>query len=455
MPPLLRKSKFAEALNYYLHASGKSAAWLATRTRTSPSVVSRWLSGETWPRDVASIEAIAAELAVDTGISRQEILQRLISLRYGIDTSGNLASATISQIPNPVPESSRPSVFMVPPLPSHGVWGRDEMLSQIAHSLELLSEKTNVPALALRGMGGIGKTTLAKSVGHLDSVQHFFPDGVFWAELGPRPEIRIVLETWGAAIGLDLLAQKNEESCTALLRSALYEKRALFIIDDLWESNHAGYFRVGGPHSRTLFTTREPPIAYDIATRERTLRVDLLSEDASLRLLESLIPQMVQSDRANALRLCARLEFLPLGLTLAGRLLANEADVPSRMVQLLHDLLEERSGKKSPLGLVQSEERKGIEADQPVSIRAVLGLSVERLSQVDRTRFAIASVFGGAPLYWDISAAAGVWQCSHAEAAITVSNLLKRGLLEHDEGTGRYWMHALLADYALELVATL
>jgi hypothetical protein len=89
--------------------------------------------------------------------------------------------------------------------------------------------------------------------------------------------------------------------------------------------------------------------------------------------------------------------------------------------------------------------------DRPVSIQAILGLSVDRLERTDQERFAMLAVFGGEPLTWEINAAAAVWECSQTEAERTTSQLIQRGLVE-PRPSGRYWMHALLSDYAQELL---
>ncbi len=62
----------------------------------------------------------------------------------------------------------------------------------------------------------------------------------------------------------------------------------------------------------------------------------------------------------------------------------------------------------------------------------------------------LARVFGGEPLTWEINAAAPVWECPVEEAEDTVSRLIRRGLVERRGD--RYWMHALLADYAEEMM---
>lgn len=358
---------------------------------------------------------------------------------------GDQAQVMTSEQPRPYP---RP--YLIPALPPQGVFGRDDVMTQVFDLLTLQDETAhNVAPVALRGMGGIGKSTLAMTLGRLEITPQIFPDGVLWVALGPNPTPRLLLDDWGRALGLDLLPEPDEAACSRRLQEALYHRRVLLIIDDVWEVAHGKYFIVPGPQCRTLITTRESPVAYTLATRERTLSVAVLKPEAALALLRALAPETVATDQKTALRLCERLEYLPLALTLAGRLLAVEADIPSRMQRLVDELLERRTAR---LQLLQAEGRPGLDEDQPVSLQAILGMSVARLNPVDQARFAMLAVFGGEPLTWEINAATYVWECTAEEAEETVSRFIQRGLVERRGD--RYWMHALLADYAAELMET-
>lgn len=374
-----------------------------------------------------------------------------MSTQYTITIHGAVYGLAIGDQANAVVGTSvgrSAPPFMIPPLPPQGIFGRDDALTKIFDALALNDDQAaNVPPLALRGMGGIGKTTLAKALGRLEFIPQSFPDGVLWTELGPNPTIRILLDGWGKALGVDLLPERDESACRDRLRAILYHRKVLLIVDDIWQTAHGNYFLVAGPRCRTLFTTRDLTVAQDLATRERTLPVDVLSPEASLALLRKLAREAVTVDEQSAKRLCERLEFLPLALTLAGRLLANESDIPSRMQRLVSELIERREAR---LKLLQAEGRLGLLEDEPVSLEAILGMSVERLDKTDQERFAMLAVFGGEPLTWEINATAAVWECSVEEAEATISRFIQRGLVERRDE--RYWMHALLADYAAEMM---
>lgn len=336
--------------------------------------------------------------------------------------------------------------FLTPALPPQGIYGRSRLIQEIITYLHLDNPNAvDVPPLALRGMAGIGKTTLATAIGRLQLIQEQFPDGVLWTSVGPTPTIRLLLDSWGRAIGIDLNVERDEHACQERLRAILHSRRMLLLVDDVWEQAHGDYFKVAGPHSRLLFTTRESEVAYHLATRPRSLRVDLLEPDAALALLQRLAPEAVRQDTKNAKALCERLEYLPLGITLAGRLLAAE-EIPSRTQRLLLQLVE----RQGALDLIEPSGRAGTNEDKPISVRGILALSVDRLDQVDKERFAMAGVFGGDPLTWELDAAAYVWECTKEQAEDTTSRLMRRGLVEIRGDS--FWMHALLADYAEELM---
>lgn len=342
--------------------------------------------------------------------------------------------------------SSTVTPYLVPELPPQGVIGRSTEIADILDLLAVGHDLRNVPPLALRGMGGIGKTTLATMLGREKIVSDFFTDGVLWAELGPRPKIYDLLKSWATSLEINLFPGSDEPECKRKLLSALFNRQMLLIIDDVWDIAAGRHFLVGGQWCRTLITTRESPIAHTLATPERTRQVGLLSPESSLQLLSRLAPDAVTFDRAAAQELCKKLEFLPLGLKLAGHMLGNEYGVPARLKRLLFELLKRADAR---LNLLQPESRPGLEDETPASLRAILGMSVERLTEQERHRFAMLAVFGAEPTWWTLNAAEAVWACNREEAEETTTHLIQRGLIE--ARGERYWMHALLHDYAKEL----
>ena len=66
------------------------------------------------------------------------------------------------------------------------------------------------------------------------------------------------------------------EAASAHLRSLLQDKAALLVVDDVWDPAHVLIWQIGGPHSRTLITTRRADVAEEV----------VISHDAGVSLSE-------------------------------------------------------------------------------------------------------------------------------------------------------------------------
>jgi hypothetical protein len=116
-------------------------------------------------------------------------------------------------------------------------------------------------ATALHGMGGIGKSVMARSLCDDIAVQAAFPDGILWASLGQEPNLIALLSEWVTALG-GLIGENapTQDSLKAKLGELLHERQCLLIVDDIWQKKHGGAFRVGGENCRLLLITRDTEV---------------------------------------------------------------------------------------------------------------------------------------------------------------------------------------------------
>ena len=340
------------------------------------------------------------------------------------------------QRPRPIPR-------MAPPPPAV-FEGRDEALSELVAALKLGQDATaaEVRPLALRGQGGVGKTTLAAALAHHPDVEAALPDGTLWAGLGPEPNVMTELAAWGAQFGEDFSNYDSPETRSRALSTLLDGKSALLVVDDIWQADAARYFLVGGRGCRTLITTRDDSVARALAGRTG-LPVTPLTKEASLNLLQEIATDAVNADEKGARGLAAELGGLPLALTLAGRMIADEWEAGIGVAGALGELKE----REARLGLRGAEKRPGLPTAEQ-SLRAVLGISYDRLAD-DATRraFRFLGAFGSSPLTFSLEGATAVWGMEDRTARKTLVALVSRALVEPMEG-GRYSLHTTLADFA-------
>lgn len=328
-------------------------------------------------------------------------------------------------------DRSAPGIpYFAPNLPPHHV-PREAELIELRRLL--LSEERQVAVTALRGMGGIGKTTLAIALCHDKQIIEAFPHGILWATLGPQADILNAQGAWGAALGVDLTVLSDIEARVARLRSLLHDKRCLLVIDDVWDAAHLPPLQVGGPNCAVLVTTRERKIAQKVGIARD---LDVLEPAQALALLEQWAGEIADEEKAVAGELARRLGYLPLALALAG---AQTQDG-----QTWEGLLAAfRDAQGTDITLLDMDDPQ----TRDESLALAFGLSVDRLGEALPDHFALLGVFAsGREAPFEVEAAAAVWQVTSVQARKMLDRLVRAALLERVRE--HYALHQLLGDYA-------
>lgn len=144
--------------------------------------------------------------------------------------------------------------------------GLDEDIEMlVAHLID--EQKDRV--VSIHGMGGIGKTTIARKVyGHRDVRMHF--DGFAWTCITQKWEKKDVIQ--GILIKLmpekrgEILEMRDEE-LVRQLHDVQVKKKCLVVVDDMWSGEAWEGLKPAFPNSRTgsgskmLLTTRNREVA--------------------------------------------------------------------------------------------------------------------------------------------------------------------------------------------------
>lgn len=339
-----------------------------------------------------------------------------------------------------VPAQKTKSIpHQAPPLPSHYV-DRPALIAGIV--LQALGSESYpagvLPITAILGIGGAGKSTIASAFANAAMTGERYPDGVFWVTLGPEPQIGSLLTSWVVATEGQLTETLPESASSNYLRTAFRERAALFVIDDVWNSDHVSPFLVGGNRCHVLITARRANIVDRLGATVVEVTEMTSAESYSLlvkRIGPARVAKMSASDHAEARLLTQQIGYLPLAIELVASLVARHYSWSETRRQLVGMVaaLPAESGK-------ESQARRKIDS--------CLGLSLDVLHREDPEAWNSFVWIALLPYEQPINAsmACTLWDISEHEAGQRLQALADDAILRRHAGT--YSVHNLLHQMA-------
>jgi WD40 repeat protein len=204
-----------------------------------------------------------------------------------------------------------PNVFNVRPLPA----GYVERAEELDALRQAVLEGGDGGLVAVHGLPGGGKSTLALSLCHLPIVQDAFPDGVIWVDVGrDRTERTLVdaLALVGTSLGDSTDHYHTVADAAGRLRSVLQGKAVLLVLDDVWKRAHVEAFRAAAPKVRVLYTTRDETVPLFLGGYAE--RLGPMSTPVAVGMLEAI----TKRQDAGFTEVAERLGGLPIALKLVG-----------------------------------------------------------------------------------------------------------------------------------------
>ncbi|XP_050154045.1 disease resistance protein RGA2-like isoform X3 [Malus sylvestris] len=172
-------------------------------------------------------------------------------------------------------------------VPKENIVGRDEDTKAIIQLLLDPISTENVSTISIVGIGGLGKTTLARLIFNDEVIQNHFELKI-WTCVSNAFELDIVVKK--------ILQSKNHDEIEQLqngLRKKVDGKKYLLVLDDVWNEDRDKWLNLndllmgGGEGSRILITTRSETVATTSNTaKSYTLRG--LNEEQSWSLFKKM-----------------------------------------------------------------------------------------------------------------------------------------------------------------------
>lgn len=371
---------------------------------------------------------LADELGVDPSPALADLQQRILHA----DT--RLRMAPPEEPPGPGPDAGpvRPAQL---PADVLDFTGRGDLVGEMTGFL-VVDGRPATAVLALAGVGGVGKTTLALHVAR--AVGDHFPDGVLYADLrgaGPEPvDPAAVLGDFLPALGVPAAGvPAGVAARSALYRSLLDRRRMLVVLDDARDAAQVRPLLPGAAESAVIVTSRARLSGVSGA---RQINVPVMGREEALRLFSRIVgEERVADEPDEALEVVEACGRLPLAIRIAGaRLVARPAWSMDTLAARLANGRSRLAGLRVGDLAVESTFEPGYRQLPPPVARAFRLLGVPSGARI--SLHAAAALLGFGPGDDDL-----------AEAERLLESLVDSSLLDSPE-PHRYRFHDLVRLYA-------
>ena len=247
-----------------------------------------------------------------------------------------------------------------PRIEDQGIVGLQNDTIQLVERLLRKDQRRTVVSIV--GMGGIGKTTLAKKVYNDRRVVDHFQYCRAWVYVSldckPRDIFQRIINqiSLSSECEAERTEKLQEDELRDFLHDFLMEKRYLVVFDDLWKSEDWKYVANAFPResngSRLLLTTRNKDVALHADPLSVPHTIQLLSANESWKLFcrtafpgddpESCPPEL----RELGEKMVGKCAGLPLAIVVLGGLLSWKKKTPTGWAKALNNIGVHLSGGK-------------------------------------------------------------------------------------------------------------
>ncbi len=242
----------------------------------------------------------------------------------------NIQYNTVLRAPLPAMETvpALPELSQLPPETGLFV-GRSGELEQLDKAL---SVSGRAAVVAVHGLGGVGKSTLAAQFAHLNAARFEFR---WWITADSPAAIDGGLAELAVALLPAAVDRPVEERIALGVRWLATHDKWLLILDNLTAPVHAAPLLERVRSGTVVITSRQSTGWRDLTA----VPLDVLAPGEALGLLEQIVRvEWPEADLAEGERLCAELGWLPLAVEQAAAYIAQTRITPARYLDLLAQL---------------------------------------------------------------------------------------------------------------------
>nr|ABR29794.1 CC-NBS-LRR protein [Solanum tuberosum] len=231
-------------------------------------------------------------------------------------------------------ETRRPSTSLVD---ESDIFGRQNEVEELIG--RLLSGDANgkkLTVIPIVGMGGVGRTTLAKAVYNDEKVKDHFDLKAWICVSEPYDAVRITKELLQEIRSFDCMINNTLNQLQIELKESLKGKKFLIVLDDVWNDNYDEWddlrstFVQGDIGSKIIVTTRKESVALMMGCGE--MNVGTLSSEVSWALfkrhsLENREPEEHTKLEEIGKQIAHKCKGLPLALKAIAGILRSKSEV--------------------------------------------------------------------------------------------------------------------------------
>ncbi|XP_030457771.2 putative disease resistance protein RGA4 [Syzygium oleosum] len=258
----------------------------------------------------------------------KEIWERLSRISIDKDQFGLLRSADNSETRMPPREITDPFVK------KSNVVGRDIDKKKIIEMLPSVDDK-NICVIPIVGIGGLGKTTLAKLVYNDDSVKDRFKLRI-WVCVPEDFDFKKIIEEIIKHATDQSLSDLGIQQLQTHLLDIIKDKKYLLVLDDVWSIDHRKWKKMrdllseGASESKIIVTTRSLEVASIMGTHPAHNLKGLSHEDSMALFKKCAFDKKEKQPRPKLLEIgediVTKCQGVPLLLETLGSLLNSKDD---------------------------------------------------------------------------------------------------------------------------------